>query len=290
MATPEVSFQFSRTTRPAKERKFLRVSDGDTPVVEQSIRMVSCDTPEKSNYAGKPDKAQPKLDLCRDRLENGFYDDIPKPLRDYFIDKLTPDAAQRHIDAANDATDILKSLVEERLTKPNGSKRRMATIPTGELIDRYGRLLAYTAPWYGGSRNNDPLPPKGDPRRDTFNFNMIENGWAAFFPIYPSLPSNQDFNRAILAAEKAWSEKRGAWASYGENLLLAYEYRVCIKLAKEETASEGIRKAFQRVCVDLRSQKIVGKYGFYDVPPCYRMWVWLNDIEEAKENLNLLEE
>ena len=89
MATPEVSFRFNKNTRPAKDRKFLRVTDGDTPVVEQSIRMVSCDTPEKSNYAGKPDKAQPKLDLCRDRLENGFYNAISKPLRDYFLSSST---------------------------------------------------------------------------------------------------------------------------------------------------------------------------------------------------------
>lgn len=77
MATPEVDFRFSRKTRPAKDRKFLRVSDGDTPVVEQSIRMVSGDTPEKAQYAGKPETAQPKLDRCRDRLENGFYNVPP---------------------------------------------------------------------------------------------------------------------------------------------------------------------------------------------------------------------
>lgn len=285
MATPEVDFQFSRTTRPAKDRKFLRIIDGDSPVVEQSIRMVSCDTPEKSNYAGKPETAQPKLDLCRDRLEDGFYDDIPEPLRDYFLSKLTPDAAERHINAADDATDALKNLVEERLTRPSGSRRRMATIPTGELIDRYGRLLAYIAPWYGSSES-DPLPPRDDPRRDTFNLNMIENGWAAFFPIYPSLPKNKDFNRAILAAETAWTDKRGAWEKYGEDLLLAYEYRACIKLAGAETASKGIKAAFQRVCVDLRSLKVVGEFGFYNVPPCYRMWIWLDDLEEAKEQLN----
>ena len=289
MATPEVAFKFTRMTRPAKERKFLRVIDGDSPVVEQSIRMVSCDTPEKARYAGKPETAQPKLDLCRERLENGFYDDIPEALRNYFIDKLTPDAAQRHIFAADDATKVLENLTAERLTRTDGKQRKMATIPTGELIDRYGRLLAYISPWYANTEK-DPLPPKSDPRRDTFNLNTIENGWAAFFPIYPSLPGNKDFNRAILAAETAWLEKRGAWAKYGENLLLAYEYRACIKLAKAENADEGINSAFQRVCVDLRSLKIVGKYGFYDVPPCYRLWVWLDDLEEAKESLNLTEE
>ena len=73
------------------------------------------------------------------------------------------------------------------MTKPPGSKRKTAVIPTGEIIDIYGRLLAYIAPWFDGGQN-DPLPPIGDPRRKTFNLDMIENRWAAFFPIYPSLP------------------------------------------------------------------------------------------------------
>jgi endonuclease YncB( thermonuclease family) len=289
MATPEVNFSFKRNTRSADDKRLLRISDGDTPVVEQSIRMVSCDTPEKANYAGKSEIAQPKLDRCRQRLKNGFYDVIPEPLRNYFLTKLTADAANKHISAANEATNVLNNLLEERLTKPNGSKRRLATIPTGELIDGYGRLLAYVAPWYEND-DSDPLPPRDDPRRETFNLNMIENGWAAFFPIYPSLPGNRDFNRAILAAETAWSEKRGAWSAYGEDILLAYEYRACIKLAEAKDSSEGIEKAFQRVCVDLRSLKIVGLYGFYNIPPCYRMWVWEDDLEEATENLNLIEE
>ncbi|MEO1005785.1 MAG: hypothetical protein AAFW67_08030 [Cyanobacteria bacterium J06638_38] len=288
MATPQVNFTFSRNLRSANPKSLLRTSDGDTPVIEQSIRMVSIDTPEKARYAGKAEIAQPKLNLCRERLENGFYEAIPQLLRNYLIDKLTADAAARHIDAANDATNVFNNLLTERLTKPDGSQRRLATIPTGELIDGFGRLLAYVAPWYAGE--SDPLPPRDDPRRYTFNLNLIANGWAAFFPIYPSLPSNRDFNLAIAAAETAWTEKQGAWASYGDDLLLAYEYRACIKLAAAADAEEGIKKAFQRVCVDLRSLKIVGLYGFYDIPPCYRLWIWEQDLAEATEILNLVQE
>lgn len=288
MATPQVDFTFTRNRRSATAKRLLRTSDGDTPVIEQPIRMVSIDTPEKAQYAGRAEIAQPKLDLCRQRLQNGFYEDLPEALRNYLLIKLTADAAEKHIKAANDATNVFNDLLEERLTRPNGSKRRLATIPTGEFIDSFGRLLAYIAPWYGGG-DSDPVPPRDDPRRYTFNLNMIANGWAAFFPIYPSLPSNRDFNLAIAAAETAWTEKLGAWAVYGEDLLLAYEYRACIKLASADDSSEGIERAFQRVCVDLRSLKIVGLYGFYDVPPCYRLWIWEEDLAEATENLNLIE-
>lgn len=75
-----LDFDFPRQLRPPSSRRLLGfsfggevtagVSDGDTPKIEQPIRMVSIDTPEKSGYAGKPPTAQPKLDRCRQRLES----------------------------------------------------------------------------------------------------------------------------------------------------------------------------------------------------------------------------
>ena len=141
--------------------------------------MVSSDTPEKAHYTGKPEISEPKLDRCKQRVENGFYDTLPEELRNYLIERITNDAADKHISAGMDATTIFEGLLEQRLTKPSGSKRRTAVIPTREIIDTYGRLLA---PWFDGGPN-DPLPPIDDPRRRTFNLDMIENGWAAFFPI-----------------------------------------------------------------------------------------------------------
>jgi endonuclease YncB( thermonuclease family) len=286
MSTPIVNFDFYRTLRSAQPRLLSRTSDGDTPVIEQPIRMVSCDTPEKAGYAGKPETSQPKLDQCRERLENGYYAVLPPPLRRYLIRKLTPDAARKHIEAGQRATEVFDQLLETRLTRPDGTKRKVAVIPTGQLIDTYGRLLAYLAPWFAGTRS-DPLPPRGDPARRTFNLDMIENGWAAFFPIYPSLPGNDDFNQAIAAAETVWRQRLGAWREYGRRLLLAYEFRMCIKLGTAKTAAAGIEKAFERLCVDLRTMRVVGKFGFYRVPPPYRLWVWEADIEQATRDLGL---
>jgi endonuclease YncB( thermonuclease family) len=181
----QVNFDFKRDIRSATSKKLIQTSDGDTPLIEQPIRMVSCDTPEKAPYAGKPED-----------------------LRIYLTERLTNDAAEKHISAGNAATKIFTDLLEQRLTKASGSKRRTAVIPTGEIIDTYGRLLAYIAPWFARGPN-DPLPPLDDPKRRTFNLDMIENGWAAFFPIYPSLSQNRDMNKAISAAEVAWNNKRG---------------------------------------------------------------------------------
>jgi endonuclease YncB( thermonuclease family) len=280
------NYSFNPSTRKSAAHRLLRSSDGDTLLVEQPIRMVSCDTPEKAPYAGGPAISQPKLDRCRQRLEDGFYNAVPDALRNCLLAKLTPGAAERHISAAVDASAQFEDLTDRRLTRPNGQRRRVAVLPSGEIIDSYGRMLAYLAPWFNGPPN-DPVPPVGSPERHTFNLNMIANGWAAFFPIYPSLPKLFDMQLAVTAAEQAWDQKLGAWEFYGDNLLLGYEYRMCIKLAMAVTAAEGISKAFERICVDLRTMKIVGKHGFPAVPPSVRLWVWDNQLAEARAALGL---
>jgi len=57
----QVNFNYPRNFRAARPGSLLRVSDGDTPVTDQPIRMVSCDTPEKAGYAGRPEVSQPNL-------------------------------------------------------------------------------------------------------------------------------------------------------------------------------------------------------------------------------------
>lgn len=282
----EVNFNYNRNIRPAEPRALIRVSDGDTPVIDQPVRLVSCDTPEKAGYAGRPEISQPKLNSCRQRLEDGFYTEIPINLRNYLLDRLTEDAATKHISAGNDATARFEGIVEERLTKENGTKRKTAIIATGEIIDIHGRLLSYMAPYFTGSAS-DPLPVPNDPKRRTFNLQMIEEGWAAFFPIYPSLPKNPDLNMAIASAEMAWLGKKGVWDEYGEKILLGYEYRMCIKLGTAQSSQDGINEAFQRLCLDLRNLEIVGKFGFSEVPPPYRLWIWEKDLEKAKVDLSL---
>ncbi|RZT94897.1 thermonuclease family protein [Rivibacter subsaxonicus] len=277
-------FGFARTTRAAAPRKLLRASDGDTPVIEQPIRMLSCDTPEKSGYAGGPVAAQLRLDRCRERLAGDFYASLlPKELRRYLLARLGPEAAAQHIAAGQMASAAFDALLERRLTRDDGSRRALAIVPAGQLIDSYGRLLAYFAPYFVP----DELPPRGDPRRRTFNLDMVAQGYAACFPIYPSLPSNTDWALLIEEAERAWLRKRGVWDAYGRRLLLGYEYRACIKLAEVESGADGARAAFQRSCVDLRTMADVGPFGFWDVPPPYRLWYWLTDTRQARVDLGL---
>jgi endonuclease YncB( thermonuclease family) len=283
-----VAFDFPRTTRPAQPRQLARTSDGDTPVIDQPVRMVSVDTPEKQHYAGLPPTAQTTLNRCRRRLQDGTYNALPKQLRDYLIGRLTSDAAERHIGAGLGASAAFEVLQEQRLTRPNGTRRRVAVIPAGEFIDRYGRLLAYLAPWFAGPPN-DPLPPKQAPERRTFNLDMVATGWGALFLIYPSLPQNDDLNLLLAEAQVAWDERRGAWAAFGEDLLLGYEFRAAIKLGvkKLQDPAAAIANAYQRLCVDLSDLSLVGKFDYFQVPPSQRLWIWEADLAAATRDLDL---
>jgi hypothetical protein len=119
-------------------------------------------------------------------------------------------AAERHIDAAQRAsaarsTSSLRPASPSPMAK-NETWRRFRPARSSS----HGRMLAYIAPWFTGSQS-DPLPPPNDPERRTLNLDMIANGWAAFFPIYPSLPKNSDMNLAIAEAQAAWDGNKGVW-------------------------------------------------------------------------------
>ncbi|MGI5292832.1 hypothetical protein ACQEVF_57310 [Nonomuraea polychroma] len=262
-----VDLGFVGPSRPANDYRFVEVTDGDTPKIEMSIRMVSIDTPE-TKVGGSPATAQATLDRAKARLQDGTYNALPGDLRDYLVARITPDAAQRHLSAGKLAAEAHKSMVATRLRRPDGSQRKMAVLATGELVEKAGRLLAYTAPWFSGSAS-DPLPPRDHPDRRTFNLDMVALGWAATFIIFPSIPRPADLNLLLAEAEQAWQEQRGAWAQFGHDLLLGYEYRACIKLGTRDldNPADAIKDAYQRVCVDLRTLTEVGRFGYYKVPP-----------------------
>lgn len=284
--TRVLNFVFDRELRPAAPHRLFNISDGDTPTILQPVRMVSIDTPEKTHYAGRAEVAQAKLEECRQRLQTGFYPQIPDSLRDYLLERLDEGAAARHITAGEQASVEFDLLLKDRLARPDGSQRRVATIPTGEVIDRFGRMLAYLAPWFAGAPG-DPVPPRNHPARRTFNLEMVAAGWAAPFMVFPSLPQNDDLNLLYAESKAAWVKKRGAWKLYGRKLLLGYEYRLCIKLGTAKTTASGMRDAFQRICIDLRGPRSVGLYGWHTVRPPHRMWVWVTDAEVASRALGL---
>ncbi len=272
-------------------KKDIGGPDGDTIKIEQPVRLVSCDTPEKERPYGKAATAQPKLDQAKQRLKAGFFPLLPKGLIKYFTDRITADAAKRHINAGKDASNHFEKVKNNALNKPNGTRRKVGVLPSGEVIDSNGRMLAYIMTYL-----EKPLPPKNDPARKTYNLVMVEDGWASFFPIWPSLPKDpKDFDVLYKAAKKAWNNKKGMWNKYGNNLLMPYEYRLLMKLSvkynkpKHKNQNNFVKimmdAAFQRLCVDLRTMKLVGKFDFYKVPPGHRFWIWERDWKKDKAQI-----
>jgi hypothetical protein len=81
--------------------------------------------------------------------------------------------------------------------------------------------------------------------------------------------------------------KAGQWECSGARLVLAYELRAAVKLARAKTAAAGIKAAFERHCLDLRTKRLVGRFWYHAVPPPDRMWVWARDLSEATSTLGL---
>lgn len=44
----------------------------------------------------------------------------------------------------------------------------------------------------------------------------------------------------------------------------------------------------ERYCADLRSRTLHGPEGYSDVPPEYRLWIWVADVADAVSRLNLV--
>jgi hypothetical protein len=127
--------------------------------------------------------------------------------------------------------------------------------------------------------------------RSTFNLDLIREGWAAPFVIYPSIPGELDLPLLLEAALDAAAAGLGIWAN--PETLLAYEYRMAEKLfhiAEAIVAGKPRREPYAwrtRYCVDMRDRVIHGPEDYLDIPPAYRLWVWPADLNEAVARLNL---
>jgi hypothetical protein len=138
-----VAFDFPRPRRPANPHRLSSTSDGDIPVIDQPVRMVSVDTPEKPGYAGLPPAAQATLDRCRPP-EGRHLQRPPPGLREYLLGRLTTDAAERHIDAGLQATAEFERLQFPAVeSTPSSAGRRRSRRRVGHPIPP-ARAESYT--------------------------------------------------------------------------------------------------------------------------------------------------
>ncbi|NOY97678.1 MAG: nuclease, partial [Chloroflexi bacterium] len=273
-------------------KRYLRATDGDTPYVSLSIRMLSIDTPEV-HYPGrtKPSKHDANLAQLANWLQQG-----KAPVHDDLAAHLYPKLASGQAGTLQEqqgvkATDVFKALVEEKLTPPHGGRKRSVYLSVADQpFDRYGRLLAYMAP------NYKPKERAVMSRREraTFNLLMVETGWAAPFPIYPSLPQHADLVMLREVGKEAVENGKGAWAN--PLTLTGYEFRMCVrlydvtrKLVKTGKLTGQERRSWiSRYCVDMTTREIYYPQDYIKVEPYNRIFLWADDVNEAVGGLNLL--
>ena len=272
-------------------KEYLRATDGDTPYISLSIRMLSIDTPE-THYPGSTRPSRHDADLAR--LADWIYQGrapIEDDLAAYFHPRLATGRAgtlQEH--QGKQAAAVFEEMLQRRLTRPNGSKRSLFVYAADQPFDRYGRLLAYIAPYY----NREELKTLSLWERASFNLLMVRSGWAATLIIYPSIPRHRDLVLFREAAKEAYMAGRGCWAD--PNLLTGYEFRMAVKLFKVtkrlvegESLSSRERKSWvQRYCVDMTTRQIYYPEQYFKVAPYNRLFIWPDDVSDAVAHMNLL--
>lgn len=271
-------------------KAYLRTTDGDTPYVSLSIRMLSIDAPEV-HYPGnsRPSRQDANLAQLAQWIGEGRAP-IDSELAAYIQPRLATGKAgtlQEH--QGQQASAVFQEMLEQMLAKPNGSRRSLFIRTADQPFDEYGRLLAYIAPSY----STEELEKLSDWERSTFNLLMVRAGWAATLIIYPSLPKCQDLVMLRDAAKEAYLAGRGIW---GDSVTLTgYEFRMAVKLFEitqklvngEKVSSSQRNSWISRYCVDMTTKEIHYPQKYFRVAPYNRLFLWPKDVSEAVGKLNL---
>jgi len=253
--------------------------------------MLSIDTPEV-HYPGnqKPSKQDVNLAQLATWIQEGKAP-IQRGLGDYLSPKLaTGKAGTLQEEQGEQATAAFMKLLDEKLTRPSGRKRRLFIRAADQHFDQYGRLLAYLAPNYT-AKERESMSRK---ERATFNLMMVESGWATSFAIYPSVPSYPDLVLLRKAAKDAIEKQRGIWDD--PMTLAGYEFRMCVRLhqiTKKLVSGEKLSGKekygwISRYCVDMTTREVFYPQNYFKVQPCNRIFVWPDDVAEAVAGMNLL--
>lgn len=272
-------------------KKLLRITDGDTPYISMSIRMLSIDTPEV-HYPGNANPANHdgKLKQLADWIQAGKAP-IISGLSSHLHPKLaTNNAGTLQKEQGEKATEKFQGFLDQKLKKPSGRKRPLFIRAADEHFDQYGRLLAYISPNYT-KHERESMSYKD---RATFNLLLVESGWAASFPIYPSLPKYKDLVLLQEAAENAFTNNLGAWSD--ANALTGYEFRMCYKLWDVTNKLENGKKLssrekygwIERYCADMTTLELFEPQEYYKVKPHNRIFIWRRDVNETVGRLNLI--
>ena len=256
--------------------KLTRITDGDTPFVEMPIRMLSIDTPEL-HYPGttKPSAHDAGLAKLGRALLAGKHPQLPKRLATYLGRRLDEHAGTRHMQQGVRSMAEYQRMLSERLPTPSGrGTRKLFARSSDQIFEARGRLLAYLSPMYSAEEREGMSLHD----RRTFNLQLVEEGWAAPFVIYPSLAKPEDMALFRAAAHRARTERRGHYRD--RKTLTGYEFRFCVKLLR------GERELPERSCADLSTGRLYPPAEYLRVKPEDRMFVWPRDLRRAQAALS----
>lgn len=281
----------SLTVDSLGKKNLISTSDADTVKISVAIRMLSIDAPEL-HYPNnkKPSKQDANLAQLATWIQSGEAP-IQNDLGQYLLPKLaTGQAGTLQEQQGNQAKTFFKTLVDNKLKPPGGKKRNLFVHAADEHFDSYGRLLAYIAPSY----TSKELDTMSRMDRATFNLLLVEAGWAASFPIYPSIPSYPDLVLLQKAAKDAVDNKLGIWAD--PMTLTGYEFRMCVKLyqiTQRLVDGEDLNRYVKggwisRYCVDMTTREVFYPQDYFKVKTYNRIFLWPNDVAEAVTTMNLV--
>ena len=273
------------------QKRLVSISDGDTPNIRMNVRMLSIDTPESraTGAIRNVDELNEWFAKTADWIESGD-SPVSEPLATFLVPRLRRDGAStEHLNQGKEAKLAFEALPEQRLKRPTGSTRPLFVRVADEPFDRYGRLLAYVAPNYSKQERAELSRRE----RATFNFSMVELGWAATFIIFPSIPGELDLPMFREAGMEAVEQGKGAWAD--DLALTGYEFRSSERLAALcKKVKEGKKLApgewtgwISRYCCDMTTGGLFAPQEYVKVEPYNRIFIWRDDVRRAVGALNL---
>ena len=273
-------------------KRLVDISDGDTPNIRMNVRMLSIDTPETKPVGISRRDLEALLPGVADWIRSGRSPVSNEKLRDHLVARIEkPDVVELHLSQGRKATEAYAALKAERLARPGGSQRSLFVRVADERFDRYGRLLAYVAPSFTAAERASMTRKQ----RQTFNLDMIENGWAATFVVFPSIPGELDLPLLQEAGRAACEGEKGAW---GDALsLTGYEFRMVCRLAalyrdvvvrKREPQPGAWQGWVDRYCCDMSTGLLHSPQDYVSVEPWNRIFIFPRDVRRAVAELNLV--
>jgi endonuclease YncB( thermonuclease family) len=255
--------------------RFIEATDGDTPTIQTPIRMLGMDAPEL-HYGGANENNPGKFDAPFSGFLAGSGKNLDAGLKAHLAKRLDAAASTRHINAGAAASLHFKAIVAERLklvSEKTGkllTPRRLFTMVSQQVFDRYGRLLAYVAPSYTKQERDAVAPEK----RPTFNLQMMQDGHATSLIIYPNLPKPDGLTLVHKAVAAAKRSRKGLWKA-GTPVLHAFEFRWIV-----DTIA-GTRDGPDRFCGDFSTGKLYMPQHYYKVADENRVWFFDTDLGAA---------